>query len=89
MNSGFEKRDLGKEYEHVDHPPHYQGRIECIDYIEDKLTHEEYAGFLRGSVMKYMDRLGKKEDDLADAKKALWYLLALVDHLRKRKEAVG
>ena len=29
----------------VNHPPHYgTGEIECIDYIEDFLTEEEWIG---------------------------------------------
>lgn len=71
---GPQKRELPKDYEHVDHPKHYAGKIECIDYIQDKLTKEEYIGFLKGSIIKYLDRLGKKEDDYADCKKAMWYL---------------
>lgn len=63
-----------EKYEHVNHPPHYQGRIECIDYVEDKLTKEEYIGFLKGSILKYISRLGKKENDLDDSRKAMWYL---------------
>ena len=83
------KRSLGADYEHVDHPPHYGGNIECIDYIQDKLTPEEYRGFLRGSVIKYIDRLGKKEDDKADAEKAMWYLERLVDVLGGDTRAKG
>lgn len=76
-------RNLGKEYEHVNHPPHYQGKVEAIDYIWDKLTKEEYIGFLKGSILKYVSRLGKKEDDLADAKKATWYLAKLIQAYEK------
>ena len=80
----MEKRELSPNYEYVDHPSHYQGKIECIDYLEDKLSHEEYIGFLKGSVMKYMDRLGKKEDDLSDSKKAAWYLSKLIALYQKK-----
>ena len=80
----MKKRELSPDYEYVNHPSHYQGKIECIDYLEDKLSHKEYIGFLKGSVMKYMDRLGKKEDDLNDSKKAAWYLDKLIGAYQKK-----
>lgn len=80
----MEKRELSPDYEYVNHPSHYQGKIECINYLEDKLSREEYIGFLKGSVMKYMDRLGKKEDDLSDSKKAAWYLNKLIGLYQKK-----
>lgn len=59
----------------VNSPPHYgQGNIECIEYIEDFLTKEEYIGYLRGNIAKYLHRWrwkGKPAEDLA---KAAWYL---------------
>lgn len=73
------KRDLGVGYEHVDHPPHYQGKVEVIDYIQDKLSHDEYIGFLKGNVLKYVSRLGRKESDKDDTKKAMWYLVRLIE----------
>jgi hypothetical protein len=45
----------------VNHPPHYtDGSIECIDAIEAQLTAEEYRGYLKGNIAKYvfyLDRL--------------------------------
>ena len=39
------EEDKGKPFNPVDRPSHYgQGKIECIDYIEDFLTREEYIG---------------------------------------------
>lgn len=66
----------------VNNPSHYgQGTIEAIEYIEDFLTTEEYIGFLRGNVAKYMHRWRYKngKEDLA---KANWYL----DRLREVME---
>ena len=64
----------------VDHPAHYQsGTIECIDAIEAQLTPEEFRGFLKGNVLKYMWRermKGGKETLL----KAQWYLNEMIDH---------
>tara|TARA_R110000772_G_scaffold64044_1_gene143209 strand:- start:136 stop:387 length:252 start_codon:yes stop_codon:yes gene_type:complete len=57
----------------VNHPPHYgTGSIECIDYIEDFLTEEEYIGYLRGNIAKYLHRWRYK-NGIEDLKKAQWY----------------
>lgn len=55
----------------VDHPSYYQGKIEVIDFIEDKKL-----GFNLGNCVKYISRAGKKNPDklIEDLKKARWYL---------------
>ena len=57
--------------EQVNHPSHYQGNIEVIDFIEDK-----DLGFNLGNVVKYVARAGKKDPSkyFEDLKKAQWYL---------------
>jgi hypothetical protein len=56
----------------VNSPAHYmQGGIETIDFIEAKLTPEEFRGYLRGNLLKYASRMGAKGED--DAGKAAWY----------------
>lgn len=58
----------------VNSPAHYgNGSIECIEYIEDFLTTEEYIGYLRGNIAKYLHRFRYK-NGLEDLKKAEWYL---------------
>ncbi len=58
----------------VNHPPHYgTGEIECIDYIEDFLTEEEWIGYLRGNIAKYLHRWRYKSG-LQDLEKAAWYM---------------
>lgn len=62
----------------VESPSHYgQGKIECIEYIRDFLTKEEYIGYLRGNVAKYMHRWRYKNGE-EDLKKARWYLEELI-----------
>ena len=64
--------------DNVNNPPHYgKGKIECIDYIEDFLTKEEYIGYLRGNIAKYLHRwrYKNKQEDLL---KSQWYLDRLV-----------
>lgn len=65
----------------VNHPTHYgQGKIECIEYIEDFLTPEEYIGYLRGNIAKYLHRWRYK-NGLEDLKKASWYQARLIDFM--------
>ena len=66
------KRDM------VNNPIHYgTGDIECIDYIQDFLTEEEYIGYLRGNIAKYLHRWRYK-NGLEDLKKAQWYGARLI-----------
>lgn len=59
----------------VNHPPHYKtGGIEAIDYIEAKLSPEEFAGYCRGNALKYLSRAGHKGAADEDVRKAIWYL---------------
>lgn len=67
--------------DNVNHPSHYtEGKIECIEYIEDKLTPEEYRGYIKGNVLKYITREKHKNGD-EDIRKAKWYLDRLVSRL--------
>ncbi len=60
--------------DNVNSPAHYtQGQIECIDYIEDKLTAEEFRGYCKGNVLKYLTRERHKGGD-EDIRKAKCYL---------------
>ena len=60
------------EEDPVNRPSHYtDGKIEVIDFIEDKKL-----GFCLGNAIKYIARAGKKDKDkeAQDIKKAIWYL---------------
>jgi hypothetical protein len=65
----------------VDHPSHYQGDIECIDAIASALNKDEYIGFLKGNIIKYIWREEKK-GHLNDLLKAQWYLDKLCNLLK-------
>lgn len=68
-----------KEPDMVNSPAHYgNGRIECIEYIEDFLTTEEFIGYLRGNIAKYLHRFRYK-NGIEDLKKAEWYLGRLTE----------
>lgn len=57
----------------VNHPSHYtQGKIECIDFIEDKRL-----GYHLGNACKYIVRCQLKnggKNRIEDLKKAAWYI---------------
>lgn len=62
----------------VNHPPHYQiGGIETIDIIKAKLTPDEFRGYLKGNVVKYLTRAGHKDDAGKDVDKMVWYATKL------------
>ena len=69
--------------DNVNHPPHYgQGNIEAIEYIEDFLNDEEYTGYLRGNIAKYLHRWRYK-NGIEDLEKARWYLNRLINTQEK------
>lgn len=58
----------------VNHPPHYQGKVECIDAIEAALGPDGFRDYCRGNALKYTFRAGKKGDAAQDMAKAAWYI---------------
>ena len=61
-------------------PSHYvdtDGGIECIEAIEASMSQEEFKGFLKGNVQKYVWRYAKK-NGFQDLEKAEWYLDRLI-----------
>lgn len=67
--------------EAVNHPLHYGGDTpyECIKVLKAWLSPEEYRGFCRGNFIKYVCRLGKKDDSVQELKKARFYLDKLIE----------
>ena len=59
--------------DNVNQPPHYKRNgPECIDAIESALSEEEYKGYIKGNIIKYLwrENFKGKEEDMA---KANWY----------------
>lgn len=72
----------------VNQPEHYrQGEIECIDAIQAALTPEEFRGYCKGNVFKYLWRMNHKGRSIEDARKSLWYLERLVAVVTCAKKA--
>ena len=62
------KLDSGKN-KHYD-----KGGVQTIDFIKAKLSPEEYVGYLKGNVIKYLARANYKGSAKSDIEKALQYL---------------
>lgn len=63
---------------------HYNaGGIECIDAIAASMTPVEYAGFLKGQILKYVWRYRLKGKPVEDLKKARYYLDRLIQITEK------
>ena len=74
--------------DNVNHPSHYEngpacphcgGVIECI------VVTEKY-NFTIGNAAKYLWRAGKKEDQIEDLRKAIWYVQREIERLSQTKE---
>lgn len=75
------------KFDNVSHPAHYtSGKIEVIKIMEDQLTSEEYRGYIKGQVIKYITR-ERYKNGLEDLKKARWYLDRLIKKMEN--ESVG
>ena len=62
----------------VNHPSHYtDGAIECIEGIEAQQTLEEFRGYLKGNIAKYLWR-ERHKGGIESLKKAQWYLDRLI-----------
>lgn len=72
--------------DNVNHPAHYNtGNIEVINYIKDKLSYDEFTGYLTGNILKYISRY-KHKNGIEDLKKAQWYLNYLINYMIDTEE---
>ena len=59
----------------VNSPSHYQfGNFEAIDIMRMVLTDEQFKGYVKANVLKYILREPFKGKPLQDIQKALWHL---------------
>lgn len=83
---------MTKPFDPVSRPAHYADTVngvECIDAIAAALGPSGFIAFLRGQVLKYSWRCGKKDDASQDARKALWYQQKLCDVLKPDDATAG
>tara|TARA_R110000782_G_scaffold2924_1_gene10867 strand:+ start:876 stop:1121 length:246 start_codon:yes stop_codon:yes gene_type:complete len=69
----------------VNKPPHYQGDIECIDYIKQQLG-DNFRYYLEGASIKYMHRFKSKGKEIEDLQKNQWYDSKLIKELQRLRE---
>lgn len=71
----------------VNSPQHYtQGSMETIDMIKESLTEEEFSGYLKGNILKYVCRYKHKGMPLKDLMKSQWYLDKLIKEQKADEE---
>jgi hypothetical protein len=70
--------------ENVNNPKHYGGKDNPYEAI--KVIEAWGLDFHLGNVTKYISRAGKKESEVEDLKKALWYLQRKIDLIEKTSQ---
>lgn len=67
----------------VNKPPHYQGKVECIDAIEAAVaTAPPVHAVFVANIFKYVWRYREK-NGIEDLRKAMWYLDRLISEVQK------
>ena len=70
----------------VHSPEHYRKLdVEAIDIIEMSMTREEFLGYLKGNVLKYIIRYKHKGKPTEDLCKGRWYLEKLQNKISSDK----
>jgi len=68
-----------RKHDNVHSPEHYKhGKKETIEVIRDCMENDEYHGYLKGNILKYVSRYKFKGEPLEDLQKASWYLNRLI-----------
>lgn len=63
------------EVDNVNHPKHYEGKIECINAMQEVLGKDGTISFCIGNAFKYIWRCKKKhETPIEDLEKCRWYI---------------
>lgn len=64
--------------------PHYETAHQPIETMQANMTPEEFVGFLKGNIIKYACRCGRKDDPKKEAAKIKQYADWLVDALQDK-----
>ena len=68
----------------INHPQHYNmTAFEAIDIIKASMTSEEFRGYLKGNILKYLIRYKHKGNPETDLGKDNWYLDKLTGEVEK------
>lgn len=72
--------EFNNDSDWVNKPDHYnKGSIEAIEAIKASMHPQEFKGYLKGNVMKYLWRYEYKGKPVEDLRKAGWYLNKLIE----------
>lgn len=75
--------------DNVNHPSHYQGKVECIDCLESATEGlQGIEAVCTANAIKYLYRW-KRKNGVEDLKKAQWYINKLIEHLNNENELKG
>ena len=61
---------------------HYQTKIQPIEVMEANMTPEEFQGFCKGNIIKYVCRCGKKDNPVHEVSKIIQYANWLLSSLK-------
>lgn len=83
VNEPFTRKVDMQEEQDNNIPEHYKGseNIDVIDFLYQQLPFEQFKGFMKGNMIKYPVRAGRKDDELADIKKARDYANRLIEKM--------
>jgi hypothetical protein len=74
----------------INNPAHYNtGSMETINLIQEGMSYEEFLGYLKGNILKYVCRYRhkNKEDPVKDLMKAQWYIEKLINTMGEVNDA--
>jgi hypothetical protein len=81
-NSGLNQipiEELEAHFKDNINPAHYKSKSkETIERLQDNLTAGEFKGYLKGNILKYLDRYEHK-NGVEDLNKMQWYLNKLIE----------
>jgi hypothetical protein len=79
----MDNNEIENDKKVTNHPQRYGGdsTYECIKVLKAWMPKEQYYGFLRGNAIKYLCRVGKKDDEVQDIEKSLWYVNKLHEEM--------
>ena len=65
--------------------PNYYKTIETIEAIKSQLTADEFRGYLKGQIWKYLSR-HREKNGFEDLRKAKWYMDYLIQFEKEMGE---
>ena len=71
----------------VNNPAHYQGEVECIDAIKSSMSKQQYIGYLKGNIIKYIWRFERK-NGLEDLQKSECYIQRLIKEINNKGKSI-